>query len=34
MRRVGDIHERLVARDNLWAAWLDFQRGKRGRPGV
>lgn len=34
MRRVGDIFERLVARDNLWAAWLDFQRGKRGRPAV
>ena len=24
----------IAARENLWGAWLDFQRGKRGRPAV
>ncbi|MBK8265075.1 MAG: group II intron reverse transcriptase domain-containing protein [Nannocystis sp.] len=34
MRRVGEVFGAIAALENLWGAWRDFQRGKRGRPAV
>lgn len=34
MKRLGDLFGTVVSRRNLWAAWLDFRRGKRQRPSV
>lgn len=34
MRRFGHLFDLVTSRDNLWAAWLDFRRGKRNRPSV
>lgn len=34
MRRIGQCFEAIIAPAHLWAAWLDFRRGKRTRPTV
>lgn len=34
MRRLGELFIDIVAPGNLWAAWLEFRRGKRARPAV
>lgn len=34
MRRIGRCFDAVASPDNLWGAWLDFRRGKRGRPTV
>jgi len=34
MRRYGRLFPRIVSLENLWAAWREFRRGKRGRPSV
>ncbi len=34
MRRAGGLFDEVVSVRNLWRAWRDFRRGKRGRPSV
>ncbi len=34
MKRYGRLFEHVIAPSNLWAAWLDFRRGKRRRRSV
>lgn len=34
MRRMVGGFDTIIHPDNLWAAWLDFRRGKRHRPTV
>ena len=34
MRRYGGLFDEVVGLVNLWRAWQDFERGKRGRPTV
>lgn len=34
MKRLGRQFEVITSVENLWHAWLDFRRGKRGRPTV
>ncbi|MFH2001056.1 MAG: RNA-directed DNA polymerase [Planctomycetota bacterium] len=34
MRRFGNLFQHIISHRNLWRAWRDFRRGKRGRPSV
>ncbi|WP_428265790.1 hypothetical protein [Haliangium sp.] len=34
MKRFGGLFDEIVSPRNLWRAWGDFRRGKRGRPSV
>ncbi|MEM7198741.1 MAG: RNA-directed DNA polymerase [Planctomycetota bacterium] len=34
MKRCGFLFEEIASQANLWQAWLEFRRGKRGRPTV
>ncbi|MEE8524947.1 MAG: RNA-directed DNA polymerase [Thermoanaerobaculia bacterium] len=34
MKRLGNLFDTVASTDNLWAAWLEFRRGKRNRPSV
>ncbi len=34
MKTFGGLFDRLVSPANLWRAWREFRRGKRGRPSV
>ncbi len=34
MKRFGGLFDQVSSTENLWRAWREFRRGKRGRPSV